>query len=140
MNKHERSVPEKIKEWISFAEDDIRMADVAMKLKSNVPCRIIAFHAQQCAEKYLKAYLVSQEVDFPYTHSIATLLKLCGKYALRIKEIQDADLLTPYAITARYPGQDERVTKGETLKAIGMAKKVRQTVRDALQQFGIDLT
>jgi HEPN domain-containing protein len=57
------------------------MADVAIKLKSNVPCRIIAFHAQQCAEKYLKAYLVSQKVDFPYTHSIATLLKLCGKYA-----------------------------------------------------------
>jgi HEPN domain-containing protein len=139
MNSRNRNVWEKVKEWISFAEDDIRMAEVAMKLKSNVPCRIIAFHAQQSAEKYLKAYLVSQEVDFPYTHSIATLLKLCDKYALQIKEIQDADLLTPYAITARYPGQDERVTKRETLKAIAMAKKVRQTVRDDLQQLGLEL-
>jgi HEPN domain-containing protein len=140
MNSRNRNVREKVKEWISFAEDDIRMAEVAIKLKSNVPYRIIAFHAQQSAEKYLKAYLVSQNVDFPYTHSITTLLKLCDKYALQIKEIQDADLLTPYAITARYPGQDERVTKGETLKAIAMAKKVRQMVRTALKDLGLDLS
>jgi len=139
MNNRDRDVREKIKEWFSFAEDDLRMALHAEKLKSNVPYRLIAFHAQQCAEKYLKAYLVSQGADFPYTHSIATLLKLCDKCALQIKEIKDADLLTPYAITARYPGQDERVTKGETLKAIGMAKKVRQKVREALKQLGIDL-
>lgn len=140
MNKQERSVKEKVKEWISFAEDDIRMAELAMKLKSNVPYRIIAFHAQQCAEKYLKAYLVSQNVDFPYTHSIATLLKLCGKYASWVNEIKDADNLTPYAITARYPGQDERVTKSDALIAIKLAKKVRKTVRDALKQLGLDLS
>jgi HEPN domain-containing protein len=140
MNSRNRNVWEKVKEWISFAEDDIRIAEVAMKLKSNVPHRIIAFHAQQCAEKYLKAYLVSQEVDFPYTHSIATLLKLCDKYSLRIKEIQDADLLTPYAITARYPGQDERVTKSDVSQAIKLAKKVRQTVRTALKELGLDLS
>jgi HEPN domain-containing protein len=140
MNSRNQNVWKKAKEWIVFAEDDIRMAEVAMKLKSNVPYRIISFHAQQSAEKYLKAYLVSQNVDFPYTHSIATLLKLCGKYAPWVSKLQDTDNLTPYAITARYPGQDERVTKNDAQKAIGMARKVRQTVRTALKGLGLDLS
>jgi HEPN domain-containing protein len=139
MNSPKRKVGEKLREWIDFAEGDLRMANVAIKLKSNVPYRIIAFHAQQSAEKYLKAYLISQGVDFPFTHSIATLLKLCDKHNLHIKEIRDADTLTPYAITARYPGQDERVTKEETLIAIRMAKKVRRTVRNALKQIGFEM-
>jgi HEPN domain-containing protein len=138
MNNRDRNIREKIKEWFSFAEDDLRMALHAEKLKSNVPYRIIAFHAQQCAEKYLKAYLVYQNVDFPYTHSISTLLNLCGKHTSWVQEIQDADMLTPYAITARYPGQDERVTKSDAHRAIELAQKVRQTVRDALKELGID--
>lgn len=118
MNNRDRNVKEKVKEWISFAEDDLRMALCARQLKSNVPYRLIAFHAQQCAEKYFKAYLVYQNVDFPYTHSIATLMKLCGTDTPWIKKIQDADLLTPYAITARYPDIERKVTKQETIKAL----------------------
>lgn len=139
MDSHDRNVREKVKEWISLAEDDLRLALCAEQLKSNVPYRLIAFHAQQCAEKYLKAYLVYQNMDFPYTHSIATLLKLCGRHTPWVKEIQDADLLTPYAITARYPGIEKKVTKQETIKAINIAEQVRQQVRTALKQLGVDL-
>jgi len=131
---------EKVKEWISFAEDDLRVALCAEQLKSNVPYRLIAFHAQQCVEKYLKAYLVCQNVDFPYTHSIATLLKLCGKHTRWVKKIQDADLLTPYATTARYPGIERKVTKRETTEAINMAKQVRRQVRAALKDLGLALS
>jgi len=139
MNSRERNIREKVREWISFAEDDLRMALCAEQLKSNVPYRLIAFHAQQCAEKYLKAYLVYQNVDFPCTHSIVTLLKLCDKHTPWVKEIQDADLLTPYAITARYPGIEKKVTKQEAIIAVNIAEKVRRTVQDVLKQLGLKL-
>lgn len=85
---------EKVKVWLAFADDDIRMAEHAMKLKSKAPYRIIAFHAQQCAEKYLKAYLVYHDVDFPYTHNIRRLLDLCAKYADWVNSVVDAKELT----------------------------------------------
>jgi hypothetical protein len=47
--------------------------------------------------------------------------------------------LTPFAITARYPGEDEAVTKREALRAIDLAALVRQAVRTALTQEGMIL-
>jgi HEPN domain-containing protein len=129
----------KVKIWLSYADEDIQIAQHSLKLKSSVPYRIIAFHAQQCAEKYLKAYLVYYDVEFPYTHSIRRLLELCAKYADWVNSISDARELTPYATTARYPGEEEEVTQSEAKRAIELARKVRETVRSALKNFGIDL-
>ena len=139
MSNPSPEIIEKVKEWLTFADDDIRLARHAAKLKSSIPFRLVAFHAQQCAEKYLKAYLVYKNVDFPYTHSIAVLLKLCDTNIPWVKEIQDTDVLTPYATTARYPGVDREVSKQEAMRAIDLAEKVRQKVRAAFESLGLDL-
>jgi HEPN domain-containing protein len=47
--------------------------------------------------------------------------------------------LTPFAITTRYPGEDEEVTKEEALQAIEIAAKVRDIIRNALTQEGMDV-
>jgi len=138
MSNPSPEIIEKVKQWLAFAEEDIRLAEHAMKLKSNVPSRLIAFHAQQCAEKYLKAYLVYRNVDFPYTHNIRRLLDLCAEHADWVDNISDAKELTPYAITARYPGEDEVVTPAEANSAVKLANQVRQTVRSALKDLGLD--
>jgi HEPN domain-containing protein len=130
---------EKVKTWLAYADGDIQIAEHAMKLKSNVPYRIIAFHAQQCAEKYLKAYLVYHDVEFPYTHSIRRLLEMCAQYADWANSIIDARELTPYATTARYPGEEEEVTQSEAKRAIELAMKVRKTVREALKNLGVNI-
>ena len=36
--------------------------------------KIVAFHCQQAAEKYLRAFLVRHQIEFPKTHDIAKLL------------------------------------------------------------------
>jgi hypothetical protein len=43
------------------ADEDLRLARHAFKLKSATPYKLIAYHAQQCAEKCLKAYLVFED-------------------------------------------------------------------------------
>jgi HEPN domain-containing protein len=125
----------KARKWITYAEEDLRLAKQGLKISSSCPYRLIAYHAQQCAEKYLKAYLVFKQVDFPYTHNIRSLIQLCiGDW---IVEISDADELTPYAVTTRYPGIDDRVTRKDVIYALELAKKVRKVVRRVLKEEGL---
>jgi len=137
MNPTDQAIARKVKLWISHAEEDLRLAQHGLKLKSSCPYKLIAYHAQQCAEKYLKSYLVYHKIDFPYTHNISRLLELCAEKADWIEKITDAEELTPFAITTRYPGEYEEVTKENAEHAIKIAKFVKRTVRAALTQEGI---
>jgi len=131
MRKNDRNIQKKVSEWLSFADDDIGLARHALMLEGKCPYRLIAYHAQQCVEKHLKAYLIFHYVDFPYTHNISRLLELCDEHTATnwIEELKIAEELTPFAITTRYPGQDEEVSKEE---AIRTAERVREVVRKVL--------
>lgn len=130
-------VRRKVSQWAAYADEDLRLARHGLTLESGVPYRLIAYHAQQCAEKYLKAYLVSLGVDFPYTHNIARLVELCAAPSPWTGILSDAEELTPYAVTARYPGEDEVVTQEEAVRAIEIAARVREVIRAALVGEGI---
>lgn len=69
------------------------------------------FHAQQAAEKALKAVLYLHSVEPPRTHNIRFLCDLATRAGLTppITEIE-GDALTPYAVDYRYesaPADDE---------------------------------
>ena len=64
----------------------------------------MGYHAQQCAEKYLKALLVSKFIDFPYTYSIEVLVKLSPAEFGLSNKLERVFELTNYAIARRYPG------------------------------------
>jgi HEPN domain-containing protein len=48
------------------------------------------------------------------------------------EQLRDAEELTPYVITARYPGEDEEVTEDEARRAFDVAVRVQEVVRRAL--------
>ena len=127
-----------VKQWIEYAGEDIRLAKHALKIKSSCPYKLIAYHAQQCAEKYLKAFLALKKIDFPYTHNIALLIEICSPLAHWAKDLQGAESLTPYAITARYPGK-YMVTKKEAVHAVEIAANVKKVIKKALRQEGLRL-
>lgn len=133
-------VIKKVMQWLTFADEDLKIACDAMHYGSGGPYRLIAYHAQQCAEKCLKAFLVFHSEDFPYTHNIRRLLKTCGKHAAWPQNLKDAEELTAFAITTRYPGEYEEVTQAEAGSAIEIAQKVRDRVRTELKQLGMELT
>lgn len=139
MSETESETLKKVIQWLRLADEDLNLASHALGLGVRSPYRLIAYHAQQCAEKSLKAFLVYHSVDFPYTHNIRILLQLCAKHAMWAQTVKDAEELSPYAITARYPGEDEEVTEAEAKRAIELARQVRQQVRTAFQQLGVDL-
>jgi len=117
----------KVKKWITYAEEDLQLAKHSLTLESSCPFRLTAYHAQQCAEKYLKAFLVFQQIDFPYTHSITRLLEICSQ-VINTNELTEAEMLSPFAITTRYPVEDEEVTKEEALQAIRIADLVKEKI------------
>lgn len=86
---------------------------------------IAAFHAQQAAEKILKALLVQKQVDFPRTHSIGALLALCEEAGIEgAKDLIDATSLTRYAVATRYPGEEDPVDRAEAREAAALATQV----------------
>lgn len=130
----------KVMQWLAYAEEDLRLAAHAMGMPpAECPARLVAYHAQQCAEKCLKAYLVYHGVDFPYTHNISTLLELCSECGDWPVNLREAEELTDYAVTTRYPGDAAEVSEAETRRAVELAQQVSAQVRAALHEFGMEL-
>ncbi len=129
--------PEEVKaeftrEWVRKAEIDFKTASHLYQSGPDFTAGA-AFHSQQAAEKYLKAFLVLHQIEFQKTHDIKTLLKLAGKADVNIPQIlMEAVFLTPYGVEYRYPGDYPEVTRSDAEKALSLAESVRLEVRNRL--------
>jgi HEPN domain-containing protein len=96
---------ELVKEWTLKAEEDCLAVEELYKISVRRFAAIICFHAQQCAEKYLKALLISRNIEPPRTHSLETLLDLIVDEVPELEQCRDMLTdLTPYSVEYRYPG------------------------------------
>lgn len=70
------------------------------------PDSVVGFHAQQAAEKLLKAALFLAGVAPPRTHNLAWLLDVAADHHLDLPpECEQLRWLTPYAVLFRYEGE-----------------------------------
>jgi HEPN domain-containing protein len=91
------------------------------------------FHSQQAAEKYLKAFLVHNQADFPKTHDIQKILNLVDPVDPQLAHsLEDVIGLTEYAVEERYPSDLPEPDMGEAKAALVLASKVRDAVFRAL--------
>lgn len=72
-------------EWIDKAEGDYNTAQRELRARKSPNYDAVCFHAQQTAEKYLKAVLQEHEVHVPKTHQLLDLLGLCRKFTVFMK-------------------------------------------------------
>ena len=118
-------------EWIEKAENDYA-AIQQLLLASNPLHDIICFHAQQCIEKYLKAWLQEVNIRTPRTHNLEELLDVIVPTLHAWERWQpDFKRITGYAVDPRYPG-DSR-TSEDTHHAMHICDEVRQAVRTQLK-------
>lgn len=116
--------PGSSEDWLTHAESDLNLARVARERKDVLPEQA-CFHAQQAAEKALKAVLLFRHIEFPLVHDLKTLVDLLQKNAVALPtEINDVGSLTPYAVEARYPGHLEEITPSDVDEAIRLADVV----------------
>ena len=110
--------------WARYAEQDWQLAASLLRRKQ-LPTVAICFHAQQSAEKYLKALLISQRLEFPKTHDLATLNSLCEHQGILTGfSPRLLALLSDYAVVARYPGNEP--SPEEAQEAVEIARYIRK--------------
>jgi len=118
-----------VREWVAKAEEDLTAADRSLTPRENCPLGTVCFHAQQCVEKYLKAVLVLNGIDFPKTHNIAEIFALLPADARLELTPEEQERLTRYATVMRYPGDYEPLAYAGAEEAISIARRVREAVR-----------
>lgn len=116
--------------WFEKAEQFLEMARRAM-LPGN-PFPDMAYYARQCAEKYLKGFLVSRSHRFNFVHDLFYLTQECAKLQPAFLELAlAAETLGRYGAGVRYPMEnfvdpDEK----EAWEAIRLAGKVATFVKN----------
>ena len=116
--------------WAVRAEEDFALARSALRRKQPLAAGA-CFHAQQSAEKYMKALLISTKADFPKTHDLLLLNNLCSTNGILLEiDPKHLNTLTDYAVRTRYPGNDPTIEDAK--EAIELAKLVRNFARKYL--------
>ena len=120
-----------IEEWIYKAEEDFESAVYLFKKDKKAVPDSVCFHCQQCIEKYLKAFLISNDIEPPEIHDLQRLKAICSEVDESFEEVSgELDILNAYAVNFRYPG--EAATVEEAHEAVFVMRKIHTFIRDRL--------
>lgn len=115
-------------EWVEKAEGDFETTRRELRARRRPNYDAVCFHAQQVAEKYLKAFLQEHGKAFPKTHNLVELLELCLTVDPEFETYRNRlILLDRYAVRYRYPG--DTAGKDEAREAYRTARILRQFLR-----------
>ncbi len=123
-------------EWVNKAEGDYTMLERESRARKNRNYDGICFHAQQCAEKYLKARLCEAGIEFKKIHDLVALLDK----ALVVEPLWETyrehlAYLSDFAVNFRYPGES-----ADRVMALDARKRCRHFRRAAREALGLDVT
>ena len=118
-------------EWVAKAEGDFAIMERECRARKNPNYDGICFHAQQCAEKYLKARLCEADITFSKIHDLVALLEevLEAEPAWETFR-EDLAYLSDFAVAFRYPG--ESADRESALDAQRRCRRFRNAARKAL--------
>jgi len=124
-----------VRQWLAKAEEDLNAAKALLSLGTSF-LSTIGFHCQQAAEKYFKAFLTWQQIEFPKTHDLGLLLGLISTAAPSLTEsLKEVAILNPYGVEIRYPGDVPEITADEAAEAVQLAEKIREAIQSALESL-----
>lgn len=134
MRTREQIIWDFVQDWLKKAAQDLEAAELLIKedWDDYFNC---AFHAQQAAEKFIKAYLVRYQIEFRKTHDLRELIDLVQKRDKALaSKLRFSEWLTDFAVEFRYPGE-HAVNKENAAKAIEDSRKVREMLMGALADY-----
>lgn len=118
-------------EWIKKGERDYSTMLREARVQEDPNNDAIAFHAQQCAEKYIKGYLQEIDIAFPKLHDLRLLLEILIPIQEEVNVIlDDCAFLSEFAVRYRYPGED--TTKEDAEHAAISCRKIRKLIKHLL--------
>ncbi len=122
-------------EWLQYTREDLALTQNMPASQPGRP-RHVAYHAQQAAEKAIKAILVFEQVEFPFTHELNALRHLTpDEYGLQ-SAFPQLGSLSRWAVRARYPMLGEP-NEDEAAQAAQLAQGVVRLIDDELGRRGV---
>ncbi len=120
-------------EWIEKAEEDWVVMLKAYRGRKDPAYNAACFHAQQCAEKYLKGRLIEAGIVFEKMHDLKELMDQATTVEPGWSNLEnELNFLNRFSVIYRYPGHS--VTKMVAKDAVSACRKVRSVIRAA---FGL---
>ena len=124
-----------VQQWLDKARKDLATGEILLREEFE-DYENAGFHAQQGAEKFIKAFLVRHQIQFPKSHDIAVLRQLVARVDPRLAEkLAAADALTPYGVEFRYPGDLPSVSRDEGETALRLAEETRALIMESLRPY-----
>lgn len=103
--------------WVEKADEDIEAAELCLGAGLRL-ANVAAFHAQQAAEKLLKALIASTGSEPPRTHDLPELTERATASLSEVRALTDhIEGITSWAVVPRYPSQGD--TPPPTVAEIG---------------------
>ena len=118
-------------EWVSKAEGDFAIVERETRARKNPSHDGVCFHAQQCAEKYLKARLYEAGVRVEKIHDLPALLEKVLPFEPLWEDFRsDLAYLSDFSVHFRCPGESaDRVI---ALRARTLCRSFRKAARQTL--------
>jgi len=117
-----------LEQWLNKGKDDLRVAEYLSAMHHPTPDEIICFHCQQSAEKYLKAFIFSHDIEPDKTHDLEYLLEICQKYNTEFSILlSKVDILNRYSVLPRYLNELE-ISNEDMKTALSYAKSIQEFV------------
>ena len=114
--------------WLRKAQHDLLNIESNLAAK-DIPWDTICFHAQQVAEKVLKAFLVHRGRDLTKTHDLVALLAQCVACDEGLAVLEDdCRKLTSYGVAARYPDDLFEPEETDGRDVVAAAHRVRTKI------------
>jgi HEPN domain-containing protein len=132
------SPAEKARRWLEFALADLQLAELAPSSTGVAP-QIRCYHAQQCAEKAIKASLIPLQIRSPFRHDLDELRDLIPSGWDVVTAHPDLAALTQWAVEARYPGNWPNPTDADARDAARQARVVWETILHDFERHGFDV-
>lgn len=117
-----------IRLWVEKADHDLGTAELT-QIHIPVFRDTIAFHCQQAVEKYLKAYLIFNNIQPKRTHDLVLLLGMISTIESVSDDLFDLIAeLQDYAVEVRYPDTIIDLTDDDIAKAIEIVRVFRNLI------------
>ncbi len=127
------SVPESnYKAWLAKAKNDLLNIENNLSA-GHVPWDTVCFHAQQAAEKVLKAFLVYNGRPLSRTHDLIALLAACVEINPDLASLEeDCRRLSHYAVASRYPDDLYEPSERDAREMVAAARRVHSRILSSL--------
>ena len=113
-------------------DDEILIEEIISK--ERIRDEIIGFHAQQAAEKLLKALLMARNIPYRKTHDLRELIDLIRDHDIKFPEsLMEIRTLSPFTVEFRYdylPAEEE--LPFDRQKALEMVRDLRKWVEEEI--------